>query len=308
MQDLLGAYFRFLQAERNLSAYTLRNYSTDLQHFFAHLAEAESEPLQVNRQSFRRYLAQLKENGFAEGSIRRKVSTIHSFYRFLLTSGRLDSDLLSGVSAPKKTRLLPGYLTPEHLATLLESAQGDTPQAIRDRALLELMYAAGVRVSEAVGINRGDLDLAERTIRVTGKGNKERIVLIGRPAAQALARYMEDGRSKLPAPPGENAVFLNRDGARLSTRSVQLIIQKYARKARLPQRVWPHLLRHSFATHLLDGGAELRVVQELMGHSNVNTTQIYLHVTEEMQREKYTQAFYEPARRRAREAQEAQKK
>lgn len=305
VEALLDAYFRYLEAERNLSPYTMRNYRTDLQHFFDYLENiAEIDVLKVDRLIFRGYLAHLKEAGFAPSSITRKVSTVHSFYRYLLNFGHADRDLLSGVGAPKRVRKLPAYLNREQLTTLIESADGDTPQAIRDRALLELLYAAGVRVSEVAGADMKAMDLQERTLLVRGKGNKERVVLVGGPAALALERYLVEARPRLDPAPDEPALFLNRDGTRLSARSVQLIVQRHARKAGLPQRVWPHLLRHTFATDLVDGGAELRVVQELLGHSNANTTQIYVHVTEELHRKNYTESFYAPARRYLKEAEE----
>lgn len=302
MDDLLEAYLRYLLAERNLSAYTLRNYRSDLSHFFHYLsAEEDINPLRVDRQALRRYLAQLRAASLASASIARKVSTIHSFYKFLLRSGRLSRDLLAGVAAPKRERLLPRFLTQEQLTALIAAADGSSPQGLRDRALLELLYAAGLRVSEVAGLDLGDVYLNERTARVWGKGSKERIVFIGRPAAAALKAYLKTGRPHLAGKQDEKALFLNRDGRRLSPRSVQVIVRKYALRAGLDQRVFPHLLRHSFATHLLDGGAELRVVQELMGHASANTTQIYTHVTEKRQQEVYTQAFYNQVRLKARQ-------
>jgi site-specific recombinase XerD len=167
---------------------------------------------------------------------------------------------------------------------VIEAADATTPQGLRNRALLELMYASGVRISEAAGLNVRAVDLGEQTLVVRGKGNKERMVLVGGPATVALKRYLAIGRPKL-ANGAEEALFLNRDGARLSVRSIQKVVRDHALKAGLEERVWPHLLRHSFATHLLDGGADLRVVQELLGHASAQTTQIYTHVTEARQRE-----------------------
>ncbi len=300
MQELLEGYIRYLVAERNLSPYTLRNYRTDLLAFARHLEEAEGlGPLEVDRQAFRRYLARLWEEGVAPASISRKVSTARSFYRYLVRNGRLAADPLANVRGPKRERRLPSILTGEHLTALIESAEGDTPRALRNRALLELMYAAGVRLSEIVGMDVASVDLGEMTALVRGKGNKERIVLMGRPAAEAIRRYLARGRPKLAAAE-EPALFVNRDGRRLSGRSIQLIVRQHGLRAGLDQRVFPHLFRHSFATHLLDGGAELRVVQELLGHASANTTQIYTHVTEQRQREAYTQAFYNEVHRRAR--------
>jgi tyrosine recombinase XerC len=291
MEQLIEAYVRYLTAERNLSAYTLRNYRSDLSDFARHLeTEERIGPLEIDRQSFRRYLARLHEAGMATASVSRKVSTIHTFYRYLVREGYLERDPLMGVSSPKRERRLPKILGKEQLTAMIEAADSDEALGLRDRAILELMYAAGLRLAEVVSLDAAGLDLREQLVRVRGKGNKERMVVIGRPAAQALHRYLREGRPEL-ALAGEAALFVNRDGQRLSGRSVQNIVRKHALMAGLDQRVFPHLLRHSFATHLLDGGAELRVVQELLGHASAGTTQIYTHVTEERQREAYDKAF-----------------
>ena len=291
MEQLIQAYVRYLTAERNLSAYTLRNYRSDLSDFGRYLeTEERIGPLEVDRQSFRRYLAQLHEAGMATASVGRKVSTVHTFYRYLVREGYLGRDPLMGVSSPKRERRLPKVLGKEQLTAMIEAADSDEALGLRDRAILELMYAAGLRLAEVVSLDVTGIDLAEHLVRVRGKGNKERMVVIGRPAAQALQRYLREGRLEL-ARAGEPALFVNRDGRRLSGRSVQKIVRKHALMAGLDQRVFPHLLRHSFATHMLDGGAELRVVQELLGHASADTTQIYTHVTEERQREAYNEAF-----------------
>jgi len=285
VEELLEAYLRYLLAEKNLSAFTLRNYRSDLLHFARYMTEVEgTDPLGVDRSSFRRYLAQLKDAGTATASVTRKVSTVRGFFRFLQREGKLETNPLAGVQAPKRERRLPSILSRDHLTALIEAADETTPQGVRNRAILELMYAAGVRLSEVAGLDRRQLDLGERTLVVRGKGNKERMVLIGGPAEKALGRYLSGARPLL-ASGAEEALFLNRDGGRLSGRSIQQIVRRHALKAGLDQRVFPHLLRHSFATHLLDGGAELRVVQELLGHASASTTQIYTHVTEERQRE-----------------------
>jgi integrase/recombinase XerC len=305
MNDAIKAYIRYLQAERGLSPLTLRNYRTDLSHFLTYLEEEEGlDVLAVDRQSFRRYLARLREEGVALASIRRKVSTVHSFFRFQARSGALARDPLLGVRGPKSERRLPSYLTLEQLTALIQAADDSSPQGLRDRATLELLYAAGIRVSEVVSLTLGDVDFREGMVRVWGKVSKERIVLVGRFAAEALQAYLKKGRPQLVGRPGETALFLNRQGQRLSARSIQLIIRKYALKAGLDQRVFPHLLRHSFATHLLDNGAELRVVQALLGHARATTTQIYLHVTEAQQRRAYEQAFYNQVRLRTKVAKE----
>ena len=308
IEPLLEAYARYLIAEKNLSPFTLRNYRSDLRDFARYMEQQEGvTPLEVDRQSFRRYLASARDSGIVTASLTRKVSTIRNFYRFLVREGHLESNPLAGVSAPKRERRLPTILTKEHLTNLIQAADEQTPQGLRNRAILELIYAAGVRLSEVVGLNLDQLNLSERTLIVRGKGNKERMVLIGAPAEQALRRYLAQGRPKLAS--GETtALFLNREGKRLSGRSVQQIVRRHALRAGLDERVHPHLLRHSFATHLLDGGAELRVVQELLGHANASTTQIYTHVTEEQARRVYTQAFYNQVRLNARKKEEGRRK
>ncbi len=217
-EDLLDAYLRQLLAERNLSPYTLRNYRTDTLDFFRFMAESEKTgPLAVDRASFRRYLGQLRDSGVASASITRKVSTIRGYFRFLLREGKLESNPLAGVSAPKRERRLPAILSRSDLQNLIEAADEVTPLGLRNRAILELLYAAGVRVSEVAALSLPHLDLPERTLLVRGKGNKERMVLVGAPAESALRRYLVRGRPGL-AKGTEPALFVNRDGARLSVR------------------------------------------------------------------------------------------
>jgi tyrosine recombinase XerC len=291
MDELLEAYVRYLVAEKNLSNLTLRNYRSDLLHFTGWLEANEGTgPLTADRFMARRYLAELKASGMASASLTRKVSTIRSFYRWLVREGKVDASPLTGLVAPKREKRLPVVLSRDDLTALIESADAVSPQGLRDRAILELMYASGVRISEAAGLNLKALDLGEQTLVVRGKGNKERMVLVGGPATRALKRYLANGRPRL-AVGSEEALFLNKYGSRLSARSIQKIVRAQALKAGIDERVWPHLLRHSFATHLLDGGADLRVVQELLGHASAQTTQIYTHVTEERQRETMKQAM-----------------
>ncbi|MEX2245895.1 MAG: tyrosine recombinase XerC [Dehalococcoidia bacterium] len=286
IDGLLDRYLDTLRAERNLSAYTVRNYATDLGHLFDHLEQRGIDPLALTRQSYRGYLASLIDEGVAQGSVVRRVSTARSFYRWLRLTGVMEEDPLANVRGPKQARRLPHVMTLEDITDLIGAADGEKPAELRDRALLELLYACGIRVSEAASLDVIDVDVEQLTVLVTGKGNKQRMVVMGRPARAAVERYLRHGRSQLAAgaKKATNAFFLNRFGGRLSTRAVQLLVRKYALAAGIDARIHPHLLRHTFATHLLDGGAELRVVQELLGHASANTTQIYLHVTEERQR------------------------
>jgi integrase/recombinase XerC len=202
----------------------------------------------------------------------------------------VDAEPLSTLSSPKLEKRLPTFLTHEEMAWLIEAPDTSTPQGLRDRAILELLYAAGVRVSEIVALDLKDIDLGSRQIRVWGKGSKERMVLMGRPAAEALKLYLDLGRIRLEGKAYTQAVFLNRFGERIVVRRIQHIIKKYARQAGLEMRVFPHIMRHTFATHLLDGGADLRVVQDLLGHARLSSTQIYTHVTQSQIRRNYLAA------------------
>jgi len=270
---LVSAYLARLQAERNLSAYTLRNYRTDLTHFLEWWTRTDrGDPLVITRTSFRTYLAALDADGIARGSVARKVSTIHTFYRDLVQEGVLPTDPLRELKPPRKASLLPRTLDVAEIEQLIAVPNLETDTGVRDRAILELLYAGGIRLRELYALNREDVDLPERTARVTGKGNRQRIVLMGEPAERALRTYLKTVRPHAARDPKQRALFLNKDGGRLSARAVELLVRKYATAAGIDARVHPHLLRHSFATHLLDGGADLRIVQELLGHSSATTT------------------------------------
>jgi site-specific recombinase XerD len=371
---LIMSWLEELAAEHRRSPLTLRNYATDLADFERHLREQQIDPREITRPGFRAYLASLAERGIARASIARKVSTIHSFYRYLFHEGVIGHDPLSGVSPPKRERRLPRVLEPPEAAALVTAPDADDAFGLRDRAILEVLYGAGLRVAELVALDADTVDLDEARMVVRGKGRKERMVLLGEPAVAALKRYLEHGRPELvkraltPRPPlhehgegefsfdgsverivaaseGEaveggsrtaptnrrsmprapgsprtpsvgavrepphaarrtarsgarsvpaasSALFLNRDGGRLTARAVQIMVRRLGAELGLSRATHPHLLRHSFATHLLDGGAELRVVQELLGHANAGTTQIYTHVTEARQRQSYNDAFH----------------
>jgi integrase/recombinase XerC len=291
--SLIERYLDQLKAERNLSPNTLRNYRTDLTHFFTWWERTTGGDLHaVTRPGFRRYLAALDADGISRGSMQRKVSTVHSLYRYLVREGVLASDPLAELRPPKKPKLLPRVLSASDISALLAAPDAETDAGVRDRAILELLYAAGIRLRELTGLNVEDIDLHEQTVRVTGKGNKQRITLMGEPAARALRTYLKTVRARIARSPQERALFLNKDGGRLSARRVEILVRRYAAAAGIDQRAFPHLLRHTFATHMLDGGADVRIVQELLGHSSASTTQIYTHVTEQRQRQTYTDAFY----------------
>ncbi len=291
-EALLGQFLTMLASERNRSAYTLRNYAADLRPFFAFLKGEDVDVTAADRHVIRSYLASLIDAKTASGSIARKLSTLRSFYRYLAQTGRVRVNPCEGMRGPKRERRLPSFLSEEEVSALVVAPEEDTAQGVRNRALLELLYAAGIRVGEVFNLNVGDLELSADggLMRVRGKGNKQRIVLVGRPASLALKRYLRQARPRL-AKGAQEALFLNRDGERLSMRAVQTIVRKAALASGLDKWIHPHLLRHTFATHMLDGGADLRVVQELMGHASANTTQVYLHVTEARQRQVYDGAW-----------------
>ncbi len=296
MKNLFERYLNYLEAERNVSPYTVRNYKADLlgshelKGFFPFLSERKLTSLeQVDRQIIRDYLGYLMECGIVRASVARKLSAIRSFFRYLLREGALAENPLEDISQPKLEKRLPSFLSVEEAKRLVEVASTKREYR-RDRAILELIYASGIRVSELAGLTLDRIDLESREVRVLGKGSKERVVLMGTPAAEAIAIYLSQERPLLAGTKRSNALFLNRYGKRLSERGVQRILGKYAKIAGITKWVHPHLLRHTFATHMLDGGADLRIVQELLGHASLSSTQIYTHVTQKRARDVYLAA------------------
>ncbi len=291
MQEVFNKYINYLEAEKRASRYTVRNYTTDLLGFFDFLKTKEISSLkEVDRHVLRDYLSHLMEQGIVKASIARKLSAIRSFYRYLLREGMVTTNPVASTSSPKLDKRLPSFLTPEEMVRLLQTSDLSTPQGLRDRALMELLYASGLRVSELVSLDVEQVNFDTYEIRVWGKGSKERVVLMGKPAATALMTYLSQGRPNLLGDKRSSALFVNRYGGRLIERRVQRLLQKYASLAGINKRVYPHLLRHTFATHLLDGGAGLRVVQELLGHASLSSTQIYTHVTKSQAKKVYLSA------------------
>jgi len=291
MQQVFNKYINYLEVERNASPYTVRNYTTDLLNFFQFLKDKEIGSLkEVDRHTLRDYLSHLMEKGFVKASIARKLSAIRSFYRYLLREEIISTSPVANTSSPKLDRRLPSFLTIEEIDRLLEAPDLSTPQGLRDRALMELLYASGFRVSELVSLNLEQVNLDTNEIRVWGKGSKERMVLMGEPAARALTAYLNQGRPELLGKKSNSALLLNRYGKRINERRVQRILEKYANIINIGKRVHPHMLRHTFATHLLDGGADLRVVQELLGHASLSSTQIYTHVSKSQAKKVYLSA------------------
>lgn len=279
-RKLIDKFEVHLQAEKSLAALTVRNYKTDIEPLFDFIQTRKIQKLSdLDTGILRDYLAWLIELGYVRRSVARKLSTLRTFLRWLVRIGTLNEDPLPRRGVMHLEKRLPRFLSAEEAAKLVTAPDSTSVVGIRDRALLELIYGAGLRVSEANGVELGDLDLASRTVRVTGKGSKQRMVVIGKPARDALTAYLREGRPKLVSKKSGYALFLNRFGTRLSQRSIQEKVRRYATKAAIGSGVHTHTLRHSFATHMLEGGADLRVVQELLGHSSAATTQIYTHVT-----------------------------
>ena len=291
MQEIFNKYINYLEAERNASPYTVRNYTTDLLDFFNFLrAKGIGSLNQVDKHVLRDYLSHLMKQGFAKSRIASKLSAIRSFYRYLIREEVVSASPAATTSSPKLDKRLPSFLTIEEIKRILEAPDLSTPQGQRDRAFVELLYAAGLRVSELVSLNIEQVNPGSNEFYVLGKGSKERVVLMGKPAAEALSDYLSQGRPKLLGEKKTNALFINRYGKRLSGRSIQRIIEKCAKIAGIEKEVHPHMVRHTFATHLLDGGADLRVVQELLGHANLSSTQIYTHVTQSQAKKVYLSA------------------
>ncbi len=290
MPEALDRFVDYLRAERNASYYTIRNYEADLEEFFGFLRKEGVDSLDnVNKNVIRDYLYVLMANKFAKSSISRKLSAIRSLYRYLQREQLVSGSPAAALSSPKLDRRLPGFLTQDEIRRIVEQPDLSKASGLRDRAFLELLYASGMRVSELVSIDMGQANLDSKEIRVWGKGAKERVVLIGDPAATALKDYLDYGRPQLSSGSTE-AVFLNHGGGRLTVRSIQSLVRFYARKAGIDKKVHPHMIRHTFATHLLNGGADLRVVQELLGHASLGTTQIYTHVSKSQARRVYLSA------------------
>lgn len=294
MINAVNAFLRHLRVERNASELTLKSYSEDFESFADYLAERApgvTGAAQVTTAILRGYLTYLHECQYARTTIARRLACLRSFFRYTTREGITESNPAQALRTPRVGRKLPHFLSTEQVAALLEAPPANEPMGLRDRAILETMYSAGLRVAELVGLNVGDWDREANILRVLGKGRKERIAAVGRYAAKALGRWLEVRQPDESAAPDEqNALFLNRFGRRLTTRSIGRMLEKHLKVTGLDKLTTPHTLRHSFATHLLDGGADLRAVQELLGHKSLTTTQIYTHVSTRRMRDTYDHA------------------
>jgi integrase/recombinase XerC len=286
VQSEIGDFLDYLTYERNVSVNTVTAYRDDLEsfvtfltdHYFS-MARDQVDLGQVDHLTVRSYLAHLGRRKLARASIARQLSTLRSFFKFLVREGRVETNPARSVATPKKEHHLPQVMQTSEISLLIEQPDLDTPLGIRDVAWMELLYASGLRISELVGIDLDDLELRSRLVKVRGKGSKERIIPFGTKAEAAIREYFKV-REKLVRDPDEQALFVNYRGERITTRSIRRLFDDYVRDASLRAGISPHTMRHSFATHLLNAGADLRGIQELLGHASLSTTQKYTHLND----------------------------
>jgi len=294
MQEQIRKLLDFFAVEKGYSENTIAAYRNDLSQFARFLAEMDppiTSWAEVDKNNIVNYILHLKEREYTSSTVARKVAAIKSFFHFLLAEGIIEDDPTATLDSPKVKKRLPKALSHDLVNRLLEEAgKSSAPKGQRDKALLELLYATGMRVSELVLLNIDDINLASANVRCFGKGAKERIIPIYDRAVRVLEEYLQQGRPHLMKDPKEKALFLNHRGKRLTRQGLWLIIKRYAEEIGLGAEITPHTLRHSFATHMLSGGAGLREVQKLLGHANISTTQVYTHVNSERLREVYDES------------------
>jgi integrase/recombinase XerD len=292
MQEQVEEFLHFVAVEKGYSHHTAAAYRNDLTQFLAYAAREGIHSWQdVGRAHVQNYILYLREREYATSTVARKVAAVKSFFHFLVADGVLPDDPTAAVDSPAVDKHLPRPLSPQEMACLLAgSAQSSTPKGSRDWALLELMYATGMRASEVIGLEVDALDLEAGMVRCLGKGNKERILPLYEHAREALMAYLENGRARLLHGRDETALFVNHRGRPLTRQGLWLIVKECAAAAGIERNVTPHTLRHSFATHMLDGGAGLREIQQLLGHANISSTQVYTKVSTRRKREAYDKA------------------
>lgn len=288
MDRLVDKFLRYLDIERNASKHTILNYKLDLCDFKKFLQEKPIES--VDYLMLRKFLAYLKERNLTNRTISRKLSCLRSLYRFLFREGLVKNNPVLMLSTPKQDKMLPIFLTEDEVVKLIEAPSGDTVLGLRDRAMLETLYSTGMRVSELVSLDIDKIDFIGTTVKVLGKGKKERLLPIGDRALAAINKYLSSRKSSKKTSRETNTLFLNKNNKRITDRGVRKFIDKYIHTASLRSGISPHTLRHSFATHLLNRGADLRSVQELLGHANLSTTQIYTHLTTDRLKSIYNKA------------------
>jgi integrase/recombinase XerD len=287
MREPVKDFISYIQIERGYSTNTIQAYSRDLDHFVRFTRPKELP--QIGREVVKKYIDYLSDHGFSPASLERKMACLKSFFHYLVGEGKVAVDPTDDFHLPKKAKRLPKALTINEAARLVSSPRGNDPWALRDAALLELLYASGMRASEIIGLNLDDINLEVSFVRCFGKGSKERVVPIGQVALDALKHYLEVGRPKFPIK-DKVALFLDKNGERLSRQGLWLVLKKYVKRSGVKSKTSPHTLRHSFATHLLEKGADLRSVQEMLGHADIATTQIYTSVSRERLKKMYLKA------------------
>jgi len=284
MTEEMDKYVKHLSSERNLSQHSIDGYLRDVRHFLLYVGDKNKSIKDVDHRILRNYLGYLQNEGYSRKSIARKLSAVRSFYRFQVAERKVQKNPADLVSSPKIEKKLPKFLKVNAVEELLDAPDNSTPTGLRDKAILEMLYASGIRVGELVGLNLDSIDYGSLEVRVLGKGRKERIVPIHSEAAEALQTYIKDGRRALAkkrkvAQGATKALFLNYRGERLTEHGVRLIMDQYVKAVGLSKGITPHAIRHSFATHLLEAGADLRYVQELLGHVDLSSTQVYTHLS-----------------------------
>lgn len=291
MKKLIHEFINYLSVERGLASNTLESYGRDLRQYSQYLqVDTEANLDSVSRSTIVNYLLYLQTQGKATATVARRLAALKAFYQFLMREKMINSDPTANLESPKLEKRLPKVLTVTEVERLLAQAKAGDPSGMRDRAMLELLYATGLRVSELVDLNVKDVNLETGYIRCTGKGSKERIVPLGSLAILSCREYVTSGRAKLVKNREELSLFVNHHGHRLTRQGFWKIVKRYADDAKIEKDITPHTLRHSFATHLLENGADLRSVQEMLGHADISTTQIYTHVTRGRLKEVYARA------------------
>lgn len=291
MEGYVNEFIQYLEIERGLAHNTLESYGRDLRQYHNYLNNSEMELLtHSSRDAILQYLANLQQKGRSVSTISRNLAAIKSFYQYLVREHYLDQDPAAALESPKLEKKLPKILTIAEVEELLKQPNCSMPAGLRDKAMLELLYATGIRVSELISLDISDVNLDMGYIKCFGKGSKERIVPLGSIATKCVQNYLLKGRPKIVRNYEEPAIFVNHHGDRLTRQGFWKIIKKYAHEAEISKDITPHTMRHSFATHLLENGADLRSVQEMLGHADISTTQIYTHVTKNRLKEVYDKA------------------
>jgi integrase/recombinase XerD len=279
MEKFLNVFLNHLSLERSLSPNTVESYKIDLKRYIKFLGDEKVSSLEeIKENHITKLIGRLSLLGLKATSIARNLAAIRSFHKFLVREGYSDTDPAGVLESPKPWRKLPMVLDVEEMKKLLKQPKGSDPLALRDKAILEFLYATGVRISELIGVKRKNLLLEVGLVRVIGKGQKERVVPIGEKAIKSVEKYLSESRPHLANQNSQDVLFLNRRGGQLSRMGAWKILRKYVNRAGIKKKVSPHTIRHAFATHLLDGGADLRAVQEMLGHADISTTQIYTHL------------------------------